>query len=609
MLGGNDEMAPAENDEVAPAGKGKMPSVVNDVAAPESHEMALTESSTGALKAPALPCFHCDEEVFEQYQKFLQAKNHHGLALLARQKGVPPFLRFKVWPVLLKHHPFVASPFIQPDHFDKDKPSSDSESEEAEKQLQHKIRKDLRKYMHRIAYSSSEEPLLQTELQLFDLLEHSVLKFVNKWGRIIKYDQALTWIAMGLAEWFPPIPHTPWVLLGRDVSSKEHSCIGSVFDGYDEYIESVPGLRDLLQQLLDDDNISSLTFHEAFERLALVLLHSPEVANQRKSHKSMVFDKSTLPVTGGLIEERVSFFIYVFQKLLPELYVYFQEEQILNKFGLYDDEWVLWWLKYCGAKVWSRVDRGRVWDLILGWRAESRKVELDHNYYTGKINIPDAVLDKLGPDAFWSVDDDDDTVHEFLALHESSPEGVCRQECPPDSTSEGDRRQDSTSNSASEGVSRQDSTPESLASDSPNGVLGHSMVDQDKSVGLHESLVSLDTCLAESEGSTKVKRMIPFAIIDPHIELVFVSLSLLKAKEHTLVELDQHEIRTFLSRLPAKLFKLSDRYKKYQEQKDKMKGALPASENRLTYEYMDSIIYEAGELWRKWLWLEMSGES
>lgn len=524
-----------------------------------------SSSDDGMLPQKPVASFHYDPDVFAQLQTYLRTRNHHGLALVARQKGLPPFLRFKVWSVLLKHHPFVLNPFIQPDLMDKDKLSSDSDSEDPGAQLKHRVRKDLRKYMHRIAYSSAEEPLSQTELQLFDILENSVCKFVGKWGRVIKYDLALTWVALGLAEWFPPIPQTSWVLLGRDVSSSEHTCIGSLFHDYESFIESVPDLRDFLDEMVADETIANLKFHEVFERLVLVLLHSPENANKRVAQdKVLKIDKSTLPVNGGTIEERVSFFIHVFQKLLPELSQYFQEEQILNKFGLHDDEWVLWWLKYCGSKVWSRVDRGRVWDMVLGWRPYNKKAEAGH--YARRLQILDDLLDKLGPDTFWSVDYDED---EAAVLHED---------------------------------------------DSLRDLIAEVHIDGSRSSSATSSnpLPTLPS-LSVSEGENGVAHFatrseIPFCKLDPHIELLFISLSLLKAKENTLVELDQHEIRTFLSRLPAKSYKRSDKYKEYQEKKDKRNGAI-YSDHGLRYDYMDSVIYEAGELWRKWLWLELNGSN
>lgn len=547
---------------------------------PPSLEPPSRKSSSGSSSTVRPSAFHYDPKILAQCQDYLLHKNYHGLALIARQKGVPPFLRFKIWPLLLRHHPFVANPFIQPDTDVLDKEKSELSESEDDNGLRRKIRKDLRRYMHRIAYSLSEEPLSETELRVFDILETSVHKFVAKWGQIIKYDLALTWIALGLAEWFPPIPHTPWVLLGRDVSSNSHTCIGSLLDDYNAYTDSVGIDMDVLVQ-----DGALMSFHEVFERLALVLLHLPESAN-KGTQKLVKIDKLTLPINGGTIEERVSFFIYVLQKLLPELSKCFQEEQILNKFGLHDDEWLIWWLKYCGSKVWSRVDRGRVWDLLLGWRVPSKKSDNVPNYYADKLNMPAELLLKLGPDVFWSVDYDE---------NEAAP------------LRKADLFKDLMNGLHIEPVERKKS--DAIEESETAATTGTSS----SSSGASSPVLS--TSSASTTSSFLGKGSIPFSSIDPHIELLFVSLALLKAKENTLVELDQHEIRTFLSRLPAKSFSPSDKYKQYQEQKDKEKGAVPKekgaapAEHAFRYDYMDSIINEAGELWRKWLWREMSGEN
>lgn len=521
----------------------------------------MTSPESLPTQDPRQTAFHYDRAVFAQCVAYVRARNYHGLALIARQKGIPPFLRFKAWPLLLKHHPFVANPFLQPD-VDKDKAGEDDE--DAQSTLQSKVRKDLRRYIHRVAYSSAEEPLLKTELELFDTVERAILKFVAKWGRIVKYDQALTWMALGLAEWLPPIPHTPWVLLGREVSLSAHTCIGLVFEDYELYIDADPAVRPMLDAMLADD-AHSLSFAEVYERLALVLLHSPEAANKRVG-KLLKIDKSTLPISGGTLEERVSFFIYVLQKLLPELAQLFQDEQILNKFGSHDDEWLIWWLKYCGSKVWSRVDRGRVWDLMTGWRLQSRKAEHNLAYYSDKLSMSADVLAKLGPDSFWTVGYEEDDKGRLLK-----------------------------DDSFSDLINDLHITPH--YNDSSSSLSGNTLPLLTPSLGATSSASTPDD-----------NKSYPFSKIDPHIELLFVSLALLKAKENTLVELDQHEIRTFLSRLPAKSFKLSDKYKQYQEQKDKEKGAVPG-DHGFTYDYMDSIIYEAGELWRKWLWMDMSESS
>lgn len=510
--------------------------------------------------------FHYDKELLKQCKIYIRQNNQHGLALIARQKGLPPFLRCKIWPVLLKHHPFVAHPFIQPDEVSQSGALSAEEAPTADAQLQHSIRKDLRRYMHGIAHTSAEEPLSERELQIFDILESLIKKFVDKWGQIIKYDPALTWIALGLAEWCPPIPNTHWVLIGRDVSSQENTCVGSIYTEYEDYITALPELHDLLKEE-SDNATTTMKFHEVYERLALVLLHSPESANKRTNgKKSVKIDKFTLPLSGGTIEERVSFFIHIFQKLLPELSDYFQDEQILNKFGQQEDGWLIWWLKYCGTKVWSRVDRGRVWDLLLGWRLQSKKVETNENYYNDKLRVSHELLTKLGPDVFWSVDHNEDQ-HLKSSLDDSFEDLINDLHI--------DWKRSPHSSSSSE-----DNLPLLTPPDA-------------------NMLLSL---------SPAQKAAIPFCKIDAHIELVFVSLALMKAKENTLVELDQHEIRTYLSRLPAKSYNLSKKYKQYQLQKGNDVGTSRLEEG-YKYDYMDSIIYEAGELWRKWLWMGMNGEN
>lgn len=548
-------------------------------------EPPLSGPSNGSLlPEKARPSFHYDPDLFTKCKTYLEEKNYHGLALIARQKGIPPFLRFKIWPMLLKHHPYVLNPFLQPDtHPDSDDGLEPLELDESE--LQRKIRKDLRKYMHRVA-SPSDEPLLETELCLFDTLEKSVHKFVSKWGRIIKYDLSLSWIALGLAEWFPPIPHTSWVLLGRDKLSANKTHIACVFDDYQEYISSLPGLDSYLEDLVKDETISNMSFHEVYERLVLILLHSPELANKRDPSKLVKIDKLTLPVNGGTIEERVSFFIYVFQILLPELSEYFLEEQILNKFGSHDDEWLIWWLKFCGAKVWSRVDRGRVWDLLVGWRLQSKKSENNKHYYSDKLNISDPLLDKLGPDVFWTVDyEEDQQSQPSLTKRDSFKDLMSELHIEPPGSSD---------TSGLNSIANTDLPPQRNHNSTSSSSLGST---------LPSLLPSLECSLSLSCGDDGP--VIPFSKIDMHIELIFVCLALLQAKGNTLVELDQHEIRTYLSRLPAKSFKASDKYKQYQEQKDKEKGAAPPDPG-FRYDYMDSIIYEAGELWRKWLWREQT---
>lgn len=572
------------------------------------------------------PSFNYDLEIFNLCKEYLNTKNHHGLALIARQKGIPPFLRFKVWPILLKYHPFVLEPFIQPDNeiineasdvestSSKETSSSkgylsQSESDyetrsegrkdsDASNEIEKKIKKDIARYIQRLYYLKSHD-LTPIEKEIIHTLESSVLKFTLKWAKIIKYDTSLSWMALNLAEWFPPIPKTPWVLVGRDHSQKGSSLIASVVDDYSNYIDHIPGLDKYLDELIyKNETISNMKFHDVYERLVLVLLHCPEPEtkfsgeseiscnknDQKDERKQSKMNKTTLPITGGTIEQRVSFFIFCLRKLQPELAQHFHEEQILTKFGCLDDEWLIWWLKFCGTKVWSKHDRGRIWDFLLGWRLKNPKRSF--NYYYEKLNYVNRnTLQKLGPDVFWtvgSVENEKSTV---------------------------DPRRNSFRDLINE-------------------------LNNELHISKSDLLLTSATPSSTNELKDSANRpnlSIPFSRIDPHIALIFISISLLKSKENTLVELDQHEIRQFLSRLPSKSYKYNQKSRKRSSQtfnssSNSRNGSPPLLPNeeaptsniiisndmrndKHKINFIDNIISESGELWRKWLWSEFVEDS
>lgn len=298
--------------------------------------------SNTSVEDDSKPSFTYDLDVFNLCKEYLNTRNHHGLALIARQKGIPPILRFKVWPILLKSHPFVISPFIQPDsellnestssrsnssssstgsntplltapgsikdaaiidgdandndndsnsnsndddndRDDNDANTKEKEEDERNNKIREKIKRDLAKYIQRLKYSQSKYTVSETEHEILSILENAIMKFTLKWGKIIKYDLSLTWIALNLAEWFPPIPKTPWVLVGKEYSSSHQSLIVNFLDDYSNYIDNIPDLREYLERLIyHDEKISTISFREVYERLVLVLLHCPQPVSRRK---------------------------------------------------------------------------------------------------------------------------------------------------------------------------------------------------------------------------------------------------------------------------------------------------------------------------------------
>lgn len=688
------------------------------------------------------PSFSYDLDIFNQCKHYLETKNQYGLSLIARQKGVPPFLRFKVWPILLKYHPYVLSPFIQPttDTSSSSNPlddglaaSSASSPAALEEELAHKIRRDLRKYVTRLLFQNSIRlELSATEEHMFDVMEKAVLRFSTKWIQVIKYHPSLTWFALNLAEWFPPVPNTSWVLAGRDVVTSKNLLAVDMFHDYSNYIDNIAGLKEYLHTAIGAAPEKSMRFHDVYERLVLVLMHSPEEKtsrlasglaepsllllqpppppppqllhvmsevrlslllllalppNEESAHparasrsgsdlpscfeqacqsasspssassssspdsssppESLQFSrkakKSLLPINGGTIEERVSFFIYCLRKVLPELSDYFHEEQILNKFGAHDDEWVIWWLNYCGAKVWSKFDRGRIWDMLLGWRLKTPK--RNTQYYVDKLDLTlddSDFIGKMGPDVFWSLSNLDYGMPPASGSGLAPPLKDLSQ--LPDSFS---RRADDFEprrNSFKELVHELNSSERSLLQETtlPDALkdVAASPLSCSSSVSSARSSLLLFSVSDSNEDLRPKITHIPFSKLDDHVQLIFIALAFLKSKQNLLMELDQHEIRQYLLRLPLRAYLFGKKRKSLQESKSgepeqlglrisrsssRCSSTSLRSRNSLTapslgsnaviisndsdkthkIDFIDNIIEEAGDLWRKWLWLEM----
>ncbi|CDK24502.1 unnamed protein product [Kuraishia capsulata CBS 1993] len=550
---------------------------------------------------------------------YLQTKNVGGLAMIARQRGLPPALRAKAWPVLLRYHPFVINPYITPD-FEVELDEND-ETPVSEDTSVAKIKSDLRKYLK--SSRATLEPknltpelreLFSTQDEIFQTIERAIVKFMKKWGSIINYDSGLAWVALGLAEWIPPLPDSNYVLCGRNDIAKNGTKLRNLLD---DFFERLP--EDQLNSVISTHSVSSspkssdgsvddpsfllpetatdytvngssglrspfreypykvMTFAEIYERLVLVILHSPEpreeetTAGQNKGSQTTEESlMNTLPMKGGSPNDRIAFFLYCLRKCLPELNQFLSEEDILNTNSQKDD-WIIWWLKWCGAKAWSRYDRGRVWDMLLGWRDSKSFSQED----VSRLGLTPQTSELLGPDFFWNP----------LSLN-----NTCRPSLKP--------------------------LISSLSS---------------------TNLLSMGSGGSRSS-SADTELVPPVSVLDPHFELIFISVAFLKSKEFALLELEQSEIREFLNKASSQTgpnFQhiLESEYKaKINAKLDAMNGVDPSTatpslnesvdtsqhphsmtstnfKHRKSSRDIENVIYEAGEIWRKWLWQETVDEN
>ncbi|ODV86209.1 hypothetical protein CANARDRAFT_182788, partial [[Candida] arabinofermentans NRRL YB-2248] len=544
--------------------------------------------------------------------------------MVARQRGLPPSLRYKIWPLLLKYHPYVQDPYIQPDDEDDDDDDdndNDNNDDGGEELPIKQIKFDLHKYLRNAerykpkTQSPELKDLFEIQDKIFQTIESAILKFLKKWGSIVRYNSGLTWIALGLAEWIPPLENSQFVLCGKDDVAQNGTKLRNLNDDEFEKLEhgseanftsttastmdntpllssspkSVSSL-DSLNLSSDNNNsansnteitvssVKTLTFAEVYERLVLVIIHSPDPAikNELKatstnaSNNSDSSDKEytdDLPKFGGSIEDRISFFLYCLRKLLPELHRFLSDEDLLK------GDWILWWLKYCGSKVWSRYDRGRVWDMLLGFRPNCIKFEKDLKQLR---QINEETIRILGPDLFWNP---------LVENGASDSHGLS-------STSSSYHGRSSSIKTLLNQVSfgSVEKTPTfaslSMKDGSPDEVI--------------EPLVDL-----------------PFSQIDPHIQIIFISIAFLKAKEFTIMELDQSEIKQLLNKLSSlKTSEIRSFVGGNNSAKNNLinnsndtNNSVTSSKNnsslRLSNRDIENIIVESGELWRKFLYAQM----
>ncbi|OUM54117.1 hypothetical protein BVG19_g3467 [[Candida] boidinii] len=665
-------------------------------------------------------------ELIELCNHFIETKNYHGLALISRQRGLPPSLRGKIWPVLLKYHPHALNPYITPDEEEDDEDDYDcddvdvdvdvdhnGDNEQLQKEIKNsskhrsnrkrsslstcsipikKIKFDLKRYLKYskrpqssdsdiintdsnkdtsvplpssasvsstsssssssssassssnyqpttatpseeipiVEYTSELEELFETQEKIFKVLEYSITKFLKKWGTLINYHSGLTWIALGLAEWIPPLPNSNYVLCGRDDIAKNGTKLRNLYDDYferlnvDEFNKSSNSNTNTATSSNNYNNTNNSTtsssppstpksthsfensnghinnnnnnyhdiispfkpmsFSEIYERAVLIILHTPDPSKdeeeqyqpyqqQQYSHQGQHRNSSVtsttgnsyskyqsgryhtrrpsrnsvgsikrtssnissnsltspagqadgfendetptsdeddetknefLPIMGGTIEENVSSFLYCLRKSLPELFQVLAEEDVLNVNSNKGD-WIIYWLKYFGAKAFSRYDRGRLWDMLFGWRLRSSITNEEYNNLS--LEIDNDMLTLLGQDIFWNPMLSNDSTMDFKKT---------------------DRRSSSIKTIA-----------ESTSSSNQSY---HKLPSQDLSSPSSPSF-QLDELNNDKN--------LPFSVIDSHFELIFLSLAFLKSKEFSLLELEQTEIKEFLNKMSS----------------------------------------------------------
>lgn len=498
-----------------------------------------------------------NRELINLIVKLVNENDHESLALIARNTGIPPQLRHVVWSVLLKYHPMVISPNI---YFNtlvlkEDENGSDLHyfpETRSEEEILGMMESDIHKYFQ----LRTPGPLPQEIEQVLRALQQCVMKFLKKWGKFCKYESGLVWIALGLAEWFPI--HGNKVLSGKKYHHNQN--ILPIVDLYHEY----PMPQHLIERLPK----AEFKFEEIYERLIMVLFHSPQLQN--------IPDKCSYHIfRGGSLNQLSQLFFKIFAKTLPELF-----QPITEEGGLHESRkssWLYWWLKTCGSKVLHRQDRGRIWDLLLGWRPRPQSINYYLSYndksfegiYRSDFKMSKECVQKIckyGHDQFWfpdlvnlrfgqdGLEDDKDIFRELIRRNKLEIEG-------------------------------------------------------------HEANLNY----------FENQEQIPYSTLDSHVQLLFIFVAIIQHNEFKLLEFEETEISEFLNNIP--LISKDDDYnfkKLYDDEtisgsstdteESSTSSSRPSTSNHMIFEVgtddktahsFDDLFQQAGDIWRKWAWEEM----
>lgn len=537
------------------------PSLPQSYLEPASHVTAATSVSSSVerkarFKHHKKPTISDSPRLVELCEEYIATKNIDALAKVARQRGLPPNLRQRAWPLLLADHPYVLQPNIglpEPKrrrdgrHNNEETTGNETNGHarsecKSENEIPiRRVKGDLSRLQRKLksqklnklelqykqlqsnpsshvsqALSARSTPLSispvsaasegsltmdhlnqvvvteSQEARRFDIYEDAIESFLSKYH--IKYESGLVWVAAAVAECVDPLECDNWIQVyenfmlvilhtpQRDIGINE---IEDRFSGKNYYSDGATS-EPFCESPATDDKTSEGTVR-------------PKTATSSSSTNS-----NTQKIASHILTDSISLFLSGFRRELPELSAHFDEEDVLASIGG-GDEWLIWWIKWMGAKSWNSQDRARVWDMYLGWKRIS-DVECEQNVAEEAASAAETVV-------------------------RATPDSIL----PSDSSS----------------TTPAPSSPSSDAS---------------------ESDIGMDPFWSPMKLDRVQEPNLP-----PRIQHLFICLAMIKAKKNTLLELEQSEIREYLSRLG--------------KSKD-----------------IEGIVLEAGEIWRSWQWNELENE-
>ncbi|XBW38295.1 hypothetical protein QEN19_003884 [Hanseniaspora menglaensis] len=554
-------------------------------------------------------------QITKEVAQLVREKDHNSLAYLARTCGIPPQLRHVVWPILLKYHPFVLCPNIltntlqfsinenklKDEHEKVNNNANHMDSEIITENIQYQDNNDKFE-KHNIAWDYQPETKSEDEIvtrikkdinkyimvkhednELINIIKDCVIKFLNKWGKIFKYESGLTWVCLSLMEWCSPFAYDKEsqslnVLPGRSFyrsthinsssNSRSEGIDNTASDGVDvDPSKSEKSLDDLsrnlfleypllkgLSDVFENEELNLLTtktsFFELFEKTLLVFLHAPDLKTIIANKESKLSQDYSPVISGGDFNFNQNLFYKMFEDCFPDLYQPFIE-QLSGVLNTSQTSWMYYWLKFASVRTFNKSDRARFWDLMFGWRAnpinldfflkyKNDDLKINHFY---KNDMPERWLSPENPgelslkqqldkycnqneDYFWFPDLNqmkfDKSTQDFYIFEE-----LLKRNKQGDGTSSGSQ------------------TPETkiLSDDCDANSKNSQLIETKKIENLNQSTHVYNH-------TKKSNNVFPYSLIDIHTQQILIYLTILQKNEFKLLEYEEQEVLEFLNNVP-----------------------------------------------------------
>lgn len=546
-------------------------------------------------------------QLINEIVELVKENDHNSLAYLARTCGIPPQLRHLVWPILLKYHPFVLCPNIMTNTLQfsinheqlKDESSvSDDETQNKQDKSKHADEKAEKLQIHNINwdYQPEDKPKddlihsIKKDISKYIMVKHEdtllietiiqcVTKFLQKWGKIFKYESGLTWVCLSLMEWCSPFPYeneseTLNVLPGRSFYRSTHlhnpkSDTDSVVNGGAGF--TTPNNERVLNKIsrnlfleyplvgnisevYADKNFNLLsqrtTFSELFEKTLLVFLHAPDLKTIIENKESKLSQDYSPVISGGDFNFNQNLFYKMFEDCFPDLYQPFIE-QLSGVINTSQTSWMYYWLKFASVRTFNKSDRARFWDLMFGWRANPMNLDFFLKYKNDNLKITHFYKNEM-PERWLTPQNLGD-----LSLKQQLDK-YCNQNEDyfwfPD-LNQMKLKKTTLDFYIFEELLKRNKQNEASSGDSLTPKSHERSVNTDAEVGDKDSddrkkIENLNLASQVYNQTKKSNNLFPYSLIDIHTQQIFIYLTILHKNEFKLLEFEEREVLEFLNNVP-----------------------------------------------------------